>query len=257
MENNNELVPCSFISGYPKECCDKILNVPGSEACKPSGADASCGGPDKQFFSSNACQNSPNKVAADSLLQCGRKHGDCTNTAQIALSETCPDCTFPEKGSVPCFLHYSWGDWQIQNCSNGHYATWLDNPDSEFQENLAKWKATRQTNQERGNTIGGLPALSVTLGEGQNKKTVDAVMSIGHGVLDGRCGDVALLEHDGRYVINFQAGPRSWSLEIFEDASEYLGGKDNIGQTGCVRPQVMNMTSSQDDFNKIVQGNQQ
>ena len=73
-------------------------------------------------------------------------------------------------------------------------------------------------------------------------------MSIGHGVLDGKCGDLALMKFKDNYLINYQTGPRAWSLELSQPAISYL---DPSGAAGgvCDVPDVVAV--NWDDIYKV------
>ena len=73
-------------------------------------------------------------------------------------------------------------------------------------------------------------------------KPIRAAMALGHGVLDGRCGDCFLIEQNGNYVALLQTDVRAWSLELSSGANVYLAA-DNYGGT-CHIPKVAKVCCS-------------
>lgn len=67
-------------------------------------------------------------------------------------------------------------------------------------------------------------------------KKIQAAMSVGHGMLDGLCGDCFVIKNEDKYVFHLQTGVRAWSLEITGGASTWIAS-DNYGGT-CYVPQV-------------------
>ena len=65
---------------------------------------------------------------------------------------------------------------------------------------------------------------------------IEAAMSMGHGVLTGKCGDLFLIKHNDKYVLLYQTDVRSWSLELSEGANTYIYA-NNYGATGII-PEV-------------------
>jgi hypothetical protein len=81
--------------------------------------------------------------------------------------------------------------------------------------------------------------VRVTLEDGQQ---VDAAMSMGHGVLDGKCGATFLVKVGTQYVLLLQTDVRSWSLELSPGANTWLDGS-NVGGT-CIIPDVRKIDAS-------------
>ena len=67
--------------------------------------------------------------------------------------------------------------------------------------------------------------------------SLDAAMSIGHGVLSGLCGNCFLIRKDNKYVFQMQTDVRAWSLELSGGANVWLAS-DNYGGT-CYVPEVV------------------
>jgi len=65
---------------------------------------------------------------------------------------------------------------------------------------------------------------------------IRAAMSIGHGALNGLCGDCFLIRQGGNYVAQLQTDVRAWSLELTAGANTWLAA-DNVGGT-CHIPDV-------------------
>jgi hypothetical protein len=81
--------------------------------------------------------------------------------------------------------------------------------------------------------------VHVTLEDGTQ---VDAAMSLGHGVLDGKCGSTFLIKQGSQYVLLLQTDVRAWSLELSPGANTWL---DPTNQGGtCLIPQVRKIDAS-------------
>lgn len=111
-----------------------------------------------------------------------------------------------------CILNGAYGN--IEQCSTGH------DIDKAL---LEKWASLAQAGR----------TLNVTLPDG---KSISAMLGFGHGVQDGICGDIALIEQGDQYVLLLQNGARAWSLEISQPANTHLAS-DNNGGT-CYIPNV-------------------
>lgn len=68
-----------------------------------------------------------------------------------------------------------------------------------------------------------------------------AMVAVGHGVLDGACGDLHLIRFDEKYVILFQKDVRTWSLEMSKPAADYLSAKNDM-YMNCLTPSVVSVT---------------
>jgi len=71
---------------------------------------------------------------------------------------------------------------------------------------------------------------------------VSAAISIGHGVLNGLCGDCFLIEYEGRYMVHLQVDVRAWSFEATPEASNYVNPGDYGGN--CRIPNVVQIDCS-------------
>ena len=73
-------------------------------------------------------------------------------------------------------------------------------------------------------------------------ETIKAAMSMGHGVLDGKCGSTFLVRRGDRYVLVLQTDIRAWSLELSPGANTWLDPM-NVGGT-CIIPEVRKSDAS-------------
>ena len=129
-----------------------------------------------------------------------------------------------------CILHGSWGNWDDgPTCTIGNLTT------PNFGETSKIWYDT--FHQNGGSTTQN---VFLCLNDPVTKQPIKAVMSIGHGVLDGICGDLALIKFKDRYLINYQTGPRAWSLELSQPGIGYLDPEGQAGGT-CDVPDVMKL----------------
>ena len=128
------------------------------------------------------------------------------------VSKNCTDqytSGFPV-GKMPCVLH---GGWSVVDenssspCSNGKYSTSTGLGDN-LKLMMRRFIQVAKKDFNNGNDN---KTRSVKDKDG---KTYTVHLSYGHGVLDGKCGDLALIEFKNTYLLNLQAGPRAWSLEI-------------------------------------------
>ena len=76
----------------------------------------------------------------------------------------------------------------------------------------------------------------------EDGKPIQAAVSFGHGVLDGKCGDTFLVKVGNKYVLLLQTDIRSWSLELSPGANTWLDSS-NVGGT-CIIPEVRRIDSS-------------
>ena len=81
--------------------------------------------------------------------------------------------------------------------------------------------------------------VDLVLEDGQ---PIQAAVSFGHGVLDGKCGDTFLVEVGSKYVLLFQTDIRAWSLELSPGANTWLD-PTNVGGT-CIIPEVRRIDAS-------------
>jgi len=172
-----------------------------------------------------------------------------TTPARGVVADQQPSCfTTDEADTSKTFFPWS---AEKQGCYfNGPYSTsqfcqggafskfWTPaSTQAEYQSNHAvflkhQWLTTRKTVTLTFSDLG----IDKALGNGQD--TLDVAISVGHGVLDGKCGDVALVRSrsvtsatsDFKYVVNLQIDIRSWSFEI--SAAQYLPGY-NTTLGGC------------------------
>ena len=125
-------------------------------------------------------------------------------------------------------------------CSSGHYASGVS-PD-EFNSLIDSWYTIAI---EKGEKVfqpnAGADAYIVDLTlEGGEK--IKAAMSMGHGVLDGKCGSTFLIKRGDRYVLVLQTDIRAWSLELSPGANTWLD-PSNVGGT-CIIPEVRKIDAS-------------
>ena len=76
----------------------------------------------------------------------------------------------------------------------------------------------------------------------EDGKPIQAAVSLGHGVLDGKCGDTFLVRVGSKYVLLLQTDVRAWSLELSPGANTWLD-PSNVGGT-CIIPEVRRIDSS-------------
>lgn len=65
----------------------------------------------------------------------------------------------------------------------------------------------------------------------------NAALSIGHGVLSGKCGSCHIIKLNNKFVLQLQTDVRAWSLELTGGANVWLSS-DNYGGT-CHIPEVL------------------
>jgi len=118
------------------------------------------------------------------------------------------------------------------SCSNDVYKT----NKADFDKGYAAWYsyATTKAKKVYEPNSGVYAYVASVIVDGS---TVDAAMSIGHGVLTGKCGQCALIRLGTKYVAQFQTDVRAWSLELSGGANTWLA-PDNLGGT-CHIPEVM------------------
>ena len=140
----------------------------------------------------------------------------CTESGTNAMGCGIDPSPCPECQKQPCFIH---GPINTGGCTIGHYD---NNDQSEYER---RWELIEPN-------IGKLVNLTI------NDKKYTAIISAGHGVLDGKCGSLALIKYNNKYAVNFQIGPRAWSLEIHPDALKYLDADE---AANCQVPEVMKL----------------
>jgi len=73
-------------------------------------------------------------------------------------------------------------------------------------------------------------------------QVVTAAISIGHGVLNGLCGDCFIVSYNGLYMVQLQVDVRAWSLEATTEAALYVNPGDYGGN--CRIPNVATIDCS-------------
>lgn len=119
-------------------------------------------------------------------------------------------------------------------CSSGKYASNVDA--SQYKNFVSQWYNIAMNKAQKVNQpIAGADAyvVNVKLEDGSQ---VQAALSMGHGVLDGKCGDAFLVKVNDKYVLLLQTDIRAWSLELSPGANTWLD-QSNVGGT-CIIPEV-------------------
>lgn len=113
-----------------------------------------------------------------------------------------------------CYLHGNYG--HQASCMSGDTST-----------------ETSQLMEEYNAKIGSMAKVTV------DGETVDAMIGVGHGVLDAKCGDCYALRFkaegatDYKYAVILTEGVDAWSLEISNEVNNYIGQK-NLGDLAQV-----------------------
>ena len=126
------------------------------------------------------------------------------------------------------------------SCSSGKYADGVT--PAAYNQRVADW--------HRIATVEGMAVfqpnagadayiVDLTLEDGQQ---IQAAVSLGHGVLDGKCGDTFLVRVGSKYVLLLQTDIRAWSLELSPGANTWLD-PSNVGGT-CIIPEVRRIDPS-------------
>ena len=128
------------------------------------------------------------------------------------------------------------------HCENGVY----DNDEPSFDALYKKYyniaeNVARKTDID-GNTVS---ILNFKL----KGTKYEAAMSIGHGVLGGKCGSCFIINQGNKYVFQLQTDVRAWSLELTGGANIWLS-KDDYGGT-CEIPNVITV-NCEDVFQGIL-----
>ena len=125
-------------------------------------------------------------------------------------------------------------------CSNGYYSEGI--APEKYNELVSKWHEIATI---KGNAVfqenAGADAYVVDLTL-ENGEMVQAAVSMGHGVLDGKCGDTFLIRNQDSYVLLLQTDVRAWSLELSPGANTWLDSS-NVGGT-CIIPEVRRIDAS-------------
>ncbi len=125
-------------------------------------------------------------------------------------------------------------------CSSGHYAEGVT---PEIYSALASdWHEIavgRGTPVPQENAGADAYVVDITLEDGEE---IEAAVSMGHGVLDGKCGDTFLVRVGAKYVLLLQTDVRAWSLELSPGANTWLDPA-NVGGT-CTIPEVRKIDAS-------------
>jgi len=125
-------------------------------------------------------------------------------------------------------------------CSSGHYASGVSPGD--FSALIDNWYTIAVEKGEKvfqPNAGADAYIVDLTLEGGE---TIKAAMSMGHGVLDGKCGSTFLIKRGDRYVLVLQTDIRAWSLELSPGANTWLDPA-NVGGT-CIIPEVRKIDAS-------------
>ena len=129
-------------------------------------------------------------------------------------------------------------EWSSPACGNGKYSAAVT-PASYITlfTNFQSYALNKA--QKLANPDGSTAYLTSLVLDG---KPIQAAMSIGHGVLNGLCGDCFLINQGSSYVALLQTDVRAWSLELSGGANVYLAA-DNVGGT-CYIPKVTPISCS-------------
>eukprot|EP00475_Leptophrys_vorax_P018361 TRINITY_DN2507_c0_g1_i1.p1 TRINITY_DN2507_c0_g1~~TRINITY_DN2507_c0_g1_i1.p1 ORF type:complete len:636 (+),score=180.53 TRINITY_DN2507_c0_g1_i1:65-1972(+) len=110
-------------------------------------------------------------------------------------------------------------------CANGVYSL----SKADFQDKLDFWQKILKPKAKTVEVDGSTVYLV-------NVDGVEAAMSIGHGVLGGKCGDCFLIKFGDQHVVQLQTDVRAWSLELSTGANIWLAPGNYGG--GCRIPLV-------------------
>ena len=116
-------------------------------------------------------------------------------------------------------------------CNNGLYAT---NP-ADFTKISTKF--IQLSRQKAKPFTNGDSSIAYVAHFNYQGNSIEAAMSIGHGVLNGLCGSCFIIKNDNKYVFQLQTDVRAWSLELSGGANVWLAS-DNYGGT-CHVPEVL------------------
>ncbi len=125
-------------------------------------------------------------------------------------------------------------------CASGFYASGVTV--SNYTTLVSDWyqiAMTKGTPVYQPNAGADAYVVPLTLEDGQE---IQAAMSMGHGVLDGKCGATFLVKVGSKYVLLLQTDVRSWSLELSPGANTWLD-ETNVGGT-CIIPEVRKIDAS-------------
>jgi hypothetical protein len=250
---------------FEEQTCTPNSNPP----CKydnADGSDASCFGKaststtpatNDQIVLEKCLASSPGTVYNNYPLQ----------TVQCTQSGTSGFC----RGKIPCILHGVWGG-KIKSigCSTNKYTYGKDNFDlmikvwqdyitnhsgnikefSNMNDVKQSYKvATTKTNSANIKDVAFIKVKNPNPKPNDDKYVI-AGLSVGHGVLDGKCGSLSLIKYNSdnvpgndRYLLNLQSGPRAWSLELWQTALTYLmnGETQKVAGGQCLVPEVINI----------------
>lgn len=119
-------------------------------------------------------------------------------------------------------------------CSSGKYSA-LVSP-SQYQQFVSSWYNMAMNKSSKVfQASAGADAYVVKL-KLEDGTPIEAALSMGHGVLDGKCGDAFLVKVKDKYVLLLQTDIRAWSLELSPGANTWLD-PNNVGGT-CIIPEV-------------------
>ena len=125
-------------------------------------------------------------------------------------------------------------------CSSGRYASNVS-PEA-YSTLVSQWYEIATVKGKPVNQPNaGADAYIVDLSLEDGTK-VQAALSMGHGVLDGKCGDTFLVKVGDKYVLLLQTDIRAWSLELSPGANTWLD-QSNVGGT-CIIPDVRRIDSA-------------
>lgn len=220
--------PCSFAPGYGAD---------ESSSCTPADptrTDPSAGCAADQSL---LCTDPWNDTAADWGCQVGAPTPGFVGLGPLCGPDAGKSRDTPwlwDKSRNSCVLRG--GDYPLltyTGCGPSKYTAALDS--ASYLKLQEKWQEHAQEKAAPYKLATGETAYLVDVALGGGTRTVKAAMALGHGTLDGLCGDCFLIRSDPslwggeeRYAVLLQAGVRAWSFEISPSAQNYL-----IENSGC------------------------
>lgn len=119
-------------------------------------------------------------------------------------------------------------------CSSGKYAPGISQ--AAYNQLVSSWYNMAMNKSTKSfQASAGADAYVVNL-KLEDGTPIQAALSMGHGVLDGKCGDAFLVKVNDKYVLLLQTDIRAWSLELSPGANTWLDPA-NVGGT-CIIPEV-------------------
>lgn len=128
---------------------------------------------------------------------------------------------------------------QEHACASGRYATGIST--GAYNDLVSDWytmATVKGTANFQANAGANAYIVDLKLEDGT---PIQAAVSMGHGVLSGKCGNTFLIKVNEKYVLLLQTDIRAWSLELSPGANTWLD-PTNVGGT-CIIPEVREIDS--------------